>query len=906
MIGYGSNKGIVPIACEQIFKRMSKSETLTYEVQVSMLEIYNEKVQDLLIDSNQRPPSGLKVRENKLLGPYVEGLTKYPVTSYDEISRKMEEGNDNRTIGSTLMNATSSRAHTIITIEFKQIESIPGKPKSEKISVINLVDLAGSERSSSTGATGSRLKEGCNINKSLLVLGNVINTLADKAMGKNKNMLPPYRDSVLTRILQSALGGNSKTVMICALSPADINYEETLSTLRYADRAKKIQNKAIINESENDKLVRLLKEENQDLKKRLDSVLSSIGIGGGVVSQEDKLKLSELKEEYDANMKLMESMEKSFEQKLDEAKKQEKIGDSIDRMYPHLVVINEDSQLSHKLKYSLKETPVYVGRKQGNPKPKIILSGYGIKVNHVKFDIENKKIKLIPTDPSACDHIFINGIKLETNSQGVLLNHMDKIIFGLNTYLLYLEKSDGQELYNVDYEQMLNQQQEEAEKENEKMEQEKEKQKILEMEQIKSKMEEKFLSEKKQMENNLKKQLEEYEVKLKSVSNVDEKDEIKKKKTTIQHILCDEEIVKAIQLNIAENNEKNTFIKFNVKGDNEIIHKSEKNETNMLNNAKKLIKTRELIKTMNRNLSIDLLLQKPLDSVYFYNKKFILKNQENDSFNILFRVENFEIGEVYYWTQEIFNNRYAMLVEHYEDNQDDYDDGKKVEIKNHDDPFWDSPKQSLIGNFFISLKSILYNIPISTSTKLFSSINNKTIGKVDFKIEMGQMINNIFTPNSYDFTPSFDNLQSKTVSIKLNFEKIHNFTPNLFNEKIFLEYYAFGDIKKHIAEIEIDKNESIDLKYSIIHNFTFNSSEDYDYINEESIVVNLYSIEKTHILGLKENTKNNPINTMKLQSEFKEYKEWVDEERVKRGKTITNNKIENKDEAKKDDKCNIM
>ena len=157
----------------------------------------------------------------------------------------MDEGYNNRTIGSTLMNATSSRAHTIVTIEFRQLTMV-AKKKSEKLSMINLVDLAGSERSGSTGATGDRLKEGCNINKSLLILGNVINCLADKAIGKNKNMLPPYRDSALTRILQNALGGNSKTVMICALSPASINYEETLSTLRYADRAKKIQNKAVI------------------------------------------------------------------------------------------------------------------------------------------------------------------------------------------------------------------------------------------------------------------------------------------------------------------------------------------------------------------------------------------------------------------------------------------------------------------------------------------------------------------------------------------------------------------------------------------------------------------------------------------------------------------------------------
>jgi hypothetical protein len=163
------------------------------------------------------------------------------------------------------MNATSSRAHTIITIEFKQITFEEGRPK-EKISVINLVDLAGSEKAGQTGATGDRLKEGCAINKSLSVLGKVISVLADKAMGKAKNEVVPYRDAALTRILQTALGGNSKTIMICAISPSFMNYEETLSTLRYAERAKKIQNKAMINESVQDRIIRELKEENKKLR----------------------------------------------------------------------------------------------------------------------------------------------------------------------------------------------------------------------------------------------------------------------------------------------------------------------------------------------------------------------------------------------------------------------------------------------------------------------------------------------------------------------------------------------------------------------------------------------------------------------------------------------------------------
>ena len=185
------------------------------------------------------PTSGLKVRELKKGEVYVQGLSKHPVDSYDAIAQKMEEGYMSRSIGSTLMNQTSSRAHTIITIEFKQIHNEEGR-KTEKLSVINLVDLAGSEKSKQTGAEGQRLKEGCAINKSLTVLGNCISILAEKAVGKAKGQVVPYRDSNLTRILQNALGGNSKTIMICAISPSALNYEESMSTLRYADRAKKI------------------------------------------------------------------------------------------------------------------------------------------------------------------------------------------------------------------------------------------------------------------------------------------------------------------------------------------------------------------------------------------------------------------------------------------------------------------------------------------------------------------------------------------------------------------------------------------------------------------------------------------------------------------------------------------
>ena len=181
------------------------------------------------------------------------------------------------------------------------------------------MDLAGSEKASKTGATGDRLKEGCAINQSLTSLGNVINALAEKSMGKT-GVVIPYRDSALTRMLQNALGGNSKTIMICAISPADFNYEETISTLRYASRAKKIQNKAVVNEDPQDKLIRMLKEENDKLKKEL---AARGGAPGQVADEEAAAKLKEMEEQMRANQRAMEDMQKTWEQKLAEAKARE-------------------------------------------------------------------------------------------------------------------------------------------------------------------------------------------------------------------------------------------------------------------------------------------------------------------------------------------------------------------------------------------------------------------------------------------------------------------------------------------------------------------------------------------------------------------------------------------------------
>nr|XP_016853640.1 PREDICTED: kinesin-like protein KIF1C isoform X3 [Anolis carolinensis] len=273
--------GIIPQLCEELFEKINDNSNaeMSYSVEVSYMEIYCERVRDLL---NPKNKGNLRVREHPLLGPYVEDLSKLAVTSYTDIADLMDAGNKARTVAATNMNETSSRSHAVFTIVFTQKKHDPETDLStEKVSKISLVDLAGSERADSTGAKGTRLKEGANINKSLTTLGKVISALAEvdnctsKSKKKKKTDFIPYRDSVLTWLLRENLGGNSRTAMVAALSPADINYDETLSTLRYADRAKQIKCNAVINEDPNAKLVRELKEE----VTRLKDLLRAQGLG---------------------------------------------------------------------------------------------------------------------------------------------------------------------------------------------------------------------------------------------------------------------------------------------------------------------------------------------------------------------------------------------------------------------------------------------------------------------------------------------------------------------------------------------------------------------------------------------------------------------------------------------------
>ncbi len=233
------NRGVIPRMVSYVFDQISHaSADIEFTVKVSMIEIYMEKIQDLL----DRSKTNLKVAEDKMRGIFIQDVTERSVIGEDEVYECMKTGNENRSIGYTDMNAQSSRSHSCFILTVNSENSTTLVKKTGKL---YLVDLAGSEKISKTGAQGQTLEEAKTINKSLSTLGLVINALTD---GKSKFV--PYRDSKLTRVLQESLGGNARTALIITCSPAKDNEDETTSTLRFGQRAKAIKNKAKVNKDE--------------------------------------------------------------------------------------------------------------------------------------------------------------------------------------------------------------------------------------------------------------------------------------------------------------------------------------------------------------------------------------------------------------------------------------------------------------------------------------------------------------------------------------------------------------------------------------------------------------------------------------------------------------------------------
>ena len=274
MEGVAKDKGIIPRATEDIFNFFKTCPTnKRYQVRASYMQIYNEVISDLLRPCAQ----ALSVREGKDKGVYVKHLSSWPVRSAQEICTLMERGGRERVTGNTKMSELSSRSHAIFRIMVCET-TMEGEGDNEQVSRVkvgqlNIVDLAGSEKVRQTGATGQRLEESKYINKSLSHLGNVIAALTTAKDSASRQHVP-YRDSKLTRILEDSLGGNCKTTMIATISPAPESYTESLSTLKYANRAKNIKNDAVVNEDVGQKgLIKRYERELERLREQLSTVM---------------------------------------------------------------------------------------------------------------------------------------------------------------------------------------------------------------------------------------------------------------------------------------------------------------------------------------------------------------------------------------------------------------------------------------------------------------------------------------------------------------------------------------------------------------------------------------------------------------------------------------------------------
>ncbi|XP_052751103.1 kinesin-like protein unc-104 isoform X3 [Galleria mellonella] len=479
MMGRGEDgqEGIIPQICKDLFRRIRQTtaDDLKYSVEVSYMEIYCERVRDLL---NPKNKGNLRVREHPALGPYVEDLSKLAVTSYQDIYDLIDEGNKARTVAATNMNETSSRSHAVFTIFFtQQRHDKTTDLMSEKVSKISLVDLAGSERADSTGAKGTRLKEGANINKSLTTLGKVISALAEIASKNKKSKKAdfiPYRDSVLTWLLRENLGGNSKTAMIAAISPADINFDETLSTLRYADRAKQIVCKAVVNEDANAKLIRELKEEILKLRELLkaEGIEVEEGPDGRVVYEKKEPPITEASspvrkkseaevlspklsraattiaeeavDQLQASEKLIAELNETWEEKLKRTeqirvqreavfaemgvavKEGITVGVYSPKKTPHLVNLNEDPNLSECLIYYIKDGVTRLGTSEANVPQDIQLSGSHILSEHCIFENTDGVICLIPHRGAL---VYVNGREV---AEPIILKTGSRVILGKN------------------------------------------------------------------------------------------------------------------------------------------------------------------------------------------------------------------------------------------------------------------------------------------------------------------------------------------------------------------------------------------------------------------------------------------------------------------------------------------
>lgn len=445
--GTRANKGIVPQVCVNLFnqieERKLKDKDSEYEVTFSMIEIYSEQVRDLL-SSKPQGSKGLPIHERPGKGFHILEKDMKPITvlNYDAIETLIEQGNKHKSIAATSMNAVSSRAHTIVELCFKHTYKNETGSVMQRESIINLIDLAGSERVSKSQTTGQQFKEGVAINQSLNSLGNCISALCKKS--EDASVRIPYRDSNLTKLLMNTLGGNSKTIMIAAISPSENNYPESLSTLRYADRAKQIKCNAIVNEDPKDKIILSLQDEIAKLKSMMGGG-TTLGSNTEIDLEEyerSKKEMAEtMRKQIEENELYISEMKKSYETRLAEAvakteemnKKQNEINEK-SKVCAHISNINVDPQLTGSVKYLLEFPPkkkeLMLGTHEKND---IVNNGIGVLDKHAKFTFEKDEFYLHPF-PNA--RVIRNGKQEDAKFK---LNNFDRLVIGASLYYLFID-----------------------------------------------------------------------------------------------------------------------------------------------------------------------------------------------------------------------------------------------------------------------------------------------------------------------------------------------------------------------------------------------------------------------------------------------------------------------------------
>ncbi|XP_072804900.1 kinesin-like protein KIF14 isoform X2 [Vicugna pacos] len=440
MMGFSEEPGIIPRFCEDLFAQVAKKQTqeVSYHLEMSFFEVYNEKIHDLLICENGQRKQTLRVREHPTSGPYVEGLSTNVVSSYSDVQVWLELGNKKKATAATGMNDKSSRSHSVLTLVMTQTktEFVEGEELDHRVrSRVNLVDLAGSERCPMTQTSGERLKEGVSINKSLLTLGKVISALSERAHGRR--VFVPYRESVLTWLLKESLSGNSKTAMVATVSPAASSVEETLGALRYAAQARAIVNVARVNEDVSARLIRELKAEIEKLKAAQRSSQNIDPERYRLCRQEiTSLRMKLHQQERDmADMQRMwkEKFEQAEKRKLQVTKELQKAGITfqMDNHLPNLVNLNEDPQLSEILLYMLKEGTTTVGKHRPSSGHDIQLAGVLIAEDHCTIRNVDGTVSITPVGEAKT---YVNGKLI---LEPTVLHHGDRVILGGDHYFRF-------------------------------------------------------------------------------------------------------------------------------------------------------------------------------------------------------------------------------------------------------------------------------------------------------------------------------------------------------------------------------------------------------------------------------------------------------------------------------------